>query len=138
MDANFITALAGVLGAVSGASAAIATTCVRPAMRAGVKVAVQSQGTGERRETVSNGTGQYAFPFLAPGEYELQFSLTGFTTVTRKMNLAVTERVAVDAVLRPAGVSEQVEVTEPNTQLQTETVALGRVVDDRTVKELSS
>ncbi|HEV3199124.1 MAG TPA: TonB-dependent receptor, partial [Bryobacteraceae bacterium] len=106
------------------------------AVVAGVKVTAKSQATGERRETATNGTGQYAFPFLTPGEYELQFSITGFATVTEKTTLAVTERIAVDAVLQPAGVAERVEVAASNTQLQTETVALGRVVDDRTVKEL--
>src|SRR5579883_18222 len=85
-----------ITGTVTDASAAVIP---------GVKVVAASKTTGERRETSTNQTGQYAIPFLTPGDYEVQFSINGFTSMTRTATLAVTERIAVDAVMQPAGVS---------------------------------
>ncbi len=106
------------------------------AVIAGVKVVAAGKSTGERRETVTNAAGAYTLPFLPPGEYELTFSIPGFNPQIRTVSLAVTERVAVDASLQPAGVSERVEVSANAAMLQTESVALGRVVDGTAVKEL--
>jgi hypothetical protein len=103
---------------------------------AGVKVAAQNRTTGERRETTTNNTGEYVMAFLAPGNYELEFSSGGFATVVTKATLGVTERIAVNALMQPASVSERVEVSGAATQLQTESVVLGRVVDGSAVKDL--
>jgi hypothetical protein len=102
----------------------------------GVKVVATAKSTGERRETTTNATGQYAFPFLAPGDYEVQFAVSGFTNQTRAVTLTVTERIAVDAVMQPAGISEHVEVNDSAAMLQTESTTLGRVVEGSAVKEL--
>ena len=106
------------------------------AVMPGVKVTAVSRTTGERRETTTNSTGEYVFPFLTPGAYELEFSITGFAATTEKAALAVTERIAVDASLQPAGVANKIEVSSAAPLLQTESVALGRVVDQETIKEL--
>jgi hypothetical protein len=111
-------------------------TDISNAVVPGVKVVAAGKTTGERRETNTNQAGQYTFPFLPPGDYELQFSVSGFTTQTRTATLAVTERIAVDAVLRPAGISEKVEVSASAAMLQTESTVLGRVVEGSAVMEL--
>ena len=100
------------------------------------KVLVRSTGVAESRETVSSGTGQYVFPFLAPGNYQLEVSLPSFSTAVAQVVLGVTERVAVDVVLKPSTVAERIEVTSAAPLLQTESSALGRVVDGTSVKEL--
>ncbi len=125
------TALAQTTGTITG-TVTDATRAVMP----GVKVVALGATTGERRETATNASGQYAFPFLTPGEYQLEFSIAGFGTLTEKATLAVTERIAVDPVMQPVGVTERVEVNATESLLQTETIALGRVVDGSTVKEL--
>jgi outer membrane receptor protein involved in Fe transport len=102
----------------------------------GVKVVADGKTTGERRETTTNQAGQYTLAFLPPGDYEVQFSVTGFALQTRTATLAVTERIAVDAVMKPAGVTERVDVSAGGEMLQTESTALGRVVDGGAVKEL--
>src|SRR5262249_36885805 len=102
----------------------------------GVQVTARSLTSGERREAVTNTSGQYVFAFLAPGDYELKFAMKGFADATQTATLAVTERIAVDAVLQPAGVTERVDGSGSTAQLQTESVALGRVVDGNAVKEL--
>lgn len=106
------------------------------ALIANAKVAAVSVTTGERRETVTSSTGQYGFPFLSPGEYRIEASLAGFATSVANVQLGVTERIGVDIVLKPASVSERVEVTSAAPLLQTESAALGRVVEGTAVKEL--
>lgn len=106
------------------------------AVMPGVKVVVSGKTSGERREATTNESGQYALPFLPPGDYEVQFSVAGFTTQNHTATLAVTERIAVDAVMQPAGVSEHVDVSAAAAMLQTESTALGRVVEGSAVREL--
>ena len=103
---------------------------------AGSKILVVNANTGEKREANSSASGKYAFPFLAPGNYRVEASLAGFSTTVVNTVLAVTERIAVDIVLKPSSVNEKIEVTAAAPLLQTESAALGRVVDGHAVKEL--
>src|SRR6476619_6326105 len=73
---------------------------------------------------------------MPPGEYKMEVSLAGFATAVAHTVLGVTERVAVDFVLQPPGITERVEVTSAAPLLQTETAALGRVVEGSAVKQL--
>ncbi|MSV31775.1 MAG: hypothetical protein EXQ57_04575 [Bryobacterales bacterium] len=102
----------------------------------GAKVGIRGLASGDRRTAATNDRGAYAFPFLAPGEYEVEFSRPGFTTVAVKATLNITDVVAIDAVLRPSAVAERIEVTAASPLLQTESASLGRVVDGNAVKEL--
>ncbi len=138
---NIICILAIMLaaGAALGQTTGTITGTVTDASKAvvpNVKVMALSRTSGERRETTTNSTGQYTFPFLPPGDYELEFSLPGFTTVVEKATLSVTERIGVDAMLKPSTVSERVEVGASGPLLQTESAAQGRVVDGKALKDL--
>jgi outer membrane receptor protein involved in Fe transport len=124
-------ALAQTTGTITGT-----VTDASNAVVAQVKVIALSRTTGDRRETTTNGTGQYTFPFLPPGDYQLEFSAPGFTTVVEKATLSVTERIGVDAMLKPSAVSERVEVSAAGPLLQTESAAQGRVVDGKSLKDL--
>ena len=106
------------------------------AVIARAKVAAILKSVGERRETLTNASGQYTFPFLLPGQYMVEFSTPGFATVIENATLNVTERIAVNAVLQPLGVSEKVEVAAAGPQLQTESAAVGRVVDGAAIRQL--
>src|SRR6266478_3246573 len=81
------------------------------AVMSGVRVVARNRSGAEARETTSNNSGQYSFPFLPPGEYEIEFSAKGFATIVEKATLSVTERIGVDAVLKPSAVSERIEVS---------------------------
>src|SRR5436309_15585833 len=50
----------------------------------GANVLVVETRTGTRSETVSDSTGQYVVPFLAPGDYEVRVQLQGFKEYSRK------------------------------------------------------
>ena len=72
------------------------------------KVAARNLTNGERRDTVTNANGQYAFPSLPPGEYEIEIEQAGFAVTRRKVTLSVTERIAVDFALQPSSVKQQI------------------------------
>ena len=93
------------------------------AVVAGAKVLAISANTGERREATTATTGQYTFPFLAPGSYRIEASLTGFGTSIGTAVLGVTERLGLDLTLQPASVAESVNVTSTAPLLQTESAA---------------
>lgn len=100
------------------------------------KVTAASVTSGERRETTSSAAGQYSFPFLAPVGYRIEVTMAGFATMTVNTVLGVTERIAVDVVLKPSAVVERIEVNAASVLLQTESAALGRVVEGAAVKDL--
>lgn len=100
------------------------------------KVTARNQTNGERRETVTNANGQYAIPLLPPGEYEIEVAQAGFATTLRRATLGVTERIALDFTLQPSTVKEQIEISSAAPLLQTESAALGRVIEGAAVKEL--
>src|SRR6266545_257733 len=100
------------------------------------RISARNLTSGERREAVANAGGQYAFPFLPPGEYEIAVTAPGFANTIRRAVLGVTERIALDFVLQPSSVKEQVEISSASPLLQTESSALGRVVEGSAVKEL--
>jgi outer membrane receptor protein involved in Fe transport len=132
--------LTGLLAAGAGAqtSGTITGTVTdsSKAVMAGVRVTARGKTVDLQRESTTNTAGEYAFPFLPPGEYEIEFKHDGFATVIEKATLNVTERIAVNATLPPATASERVEVTAVSEGLQTESAALGRVVDDRAIQQL--
>ncbi|SPF54084.1 TonB-dependent receptor plug [Candidatus Sulfopaludibacter sp. SbA4] len=106
------------------------------AVMPGVRVLARGKTVDVQRESTTNGSGDYALPFLPPGDYEIEFSHDGFATVMEKATLHVTERIAVNATLQPSSVSERVEVSAAGDVLQTETAALGRAVDGRAINQL--
>jgi len=48
------------------------------------KVVATEINTGTRVQTVSDAAGQYALPFLAPGDYDVSVEAAGFKEVIRK------------------------------------------------------
>jgi hypothetical protein len=102
----------------------------------GAKVTAANTNTGERREALTSASGTYSFPFLAPGAYRIEVAMPGFATTIANAVLGVTERIAVDLVLKPASVTERIEISAAAPLLQTESAALGRVVEGDAVKEL--
>jgi len=125
------TTLAQTSGTISGTVADNSGALIPNA-----RVAARNLTNGERRDTVTGANGQYAFPLLPPGQYEIEVSQSGFATTIRRVALGVTERIAVDFALQPSSVKEQVEISSAAPLLQTESAALGRVVEGAAVKEL--
>jgi outer membrane receptor for ferrienterochelin and colicin len=77
----------------------------------GVTVAVTSPALQGTRSTTTTGSGAFILPFLPTGDYTVTFTLQGFQKVERKVRVAVTETVPVNAQMAVADVTETVTVT---------------------------
>jgi hypothetical protein len=77
----------------------------------GVSVTLSSQSLMGSRSFVTDAKGEFRFPAIPPGEYQLKFELTGFGTLVReKIRVNTTATLTFDVQLRPAAVSEEVTV----------------------------
>ena len=77
----------------------------------GVTVTIESPSLQGRRSQSTGANGDYIFKFLAPGQYSIQFELSGMRTVTQTATVDIGKTVRSDATLAQAVASEAVTVT---------------------------
>src|SRR5580658_9691887 len=77
----------------------------------GAKVTIKSLESGETRTETTNGQGQYRFPLLKPGQYEVSASSQGLKSNLSRIVLLVGEAQEVNITMNAQGVSTVVEVT---------------------------
>lgn len=103
----------------------------------GVQITVKNLNTGLTRDTITNETGDYIVTFLPVGEYEVTTELTGFRRDVRHgIVLQVDQRARVDIRFQVGEVTETLEVTAAAPLIDTETSAIGTVIDNRKISEL--
>jgi hypothetical protein len=119
---------AEITGTVSDASGAV---------MAGVTVTAVNTATNQKRQATTNDTGIYSLPYLVPGTYDLRVESSGFKASTRKgVELQVGAVARIDFNLEVGEVSQQVEVSGGAPLLNTETVALGTVIENKRIVDL--
>ncbi len=106
------------------------------AVVAAANVSVLNVRTGIKREDVTSTTGDYNFPLLDVGDYEVVVSMPGFKTETRKLTLQVNQKARVDFTLEVGTQSDRIEITAEAAALHTDDSSLGQVVEQRRVVEL--
>jgi carboxypeptidase family protein/TonB-dependent receptor-like protein len=78
----------------------------------GVTVTIQGAGISGVPSTVTSETGAYRFPALSPGEYTLEFSLQGFSTLRREnIPVGVGAVIELKVSLQVSSLSETVTVS---------------------------
>ncbi len=98
-------------------------------------ITLRNHGTGESLAATTDHDGLYRFSLLTPGNYELTVEAVGFApVVVREITIQITEVRNVATQLAVKAIQEEVVVRDP--LLQTENVALGRVIDQTTIVEL--
>ena len=103
----------------------------------GAKVMVTETHTGTKIPAVSDNSGQYAAPFLLPGEYDIAVQSPGFKAALRKgVNVGAGDHSVIDFRLDVGDVTNSVEVTGDAPLLDTENASLGQAVTTREVEEL--
>src|SRR5258705_7213839 len=102
----------------------------------GATVVVRNMGTGVERTLVTDAKGSYVAAALPPGMYQLEISLAGFQPQTREVTLQVSQTRQLDVQVSVAAVAEQVNVTAETPVIDTATVSVGTVVNQRTVQEI--
>jgi hypothetical protein len=103
----------------------------------GANVTLTNTGTAERRTDQTDNSGNYQFVNLVPGVYRIDVETKGFKHLTREqIQVEVQSAVRIDWALQVGDIGQVVEVTAETPLLQTETSALGQVVDARTVQQM--
>ncbi len=127
-SALFAQTATQILGLVTDSSGAVV---------AGAKVTARHVANGDVRTTESNETGNYIFPLLAIGEYELTCTAPGFKSELRTgITLQLQQQARFDFVLSVGQQVETVEVQASGVLLRTEDATLGSVVEHKRIVEL--
>src|ERR1700694_662408 len=103
----------------------------------GAAVQVKNVGTGQVQSTQSDAAGRFNVPNLGVGDYEVQASKDGFSTVVHKgITLTVGSQNVVDFSL-PVGQTQQTVTVEGGvTQVETTNSAVGQLVDTKQMRDL--
>jgi len=106
---------------------------------AGARVALNNDA-GSTRNTVTNASGDFVFPALVPGTYNVRITADGFKTLERKgIVLTANERRELGQLQLALGsVSEAVSVQADNVQVQTSSSENSELLSTRQMDQLSS
>jgi hypothetical protein len=103
----------------------------------GVTVTLRNVETNTTRTLATDSVGAYRFLNLPVGNYELTAELTGFSKHVRSgVTLSLNQDAVVDVELRPAAISELVEVRANSPMLNTTNAEVGVRFDTKRVAEL--
>jgi Carboxypeptidase regulatory-like domain len=93
--------------------------------------------TQARRIATSSSEGDYQFPNLIPGNYEVDFEKQGFA-ISRREGIVVTVKasIRVDAKMQIGDVNQTVSIDTTMPLLETEPGALGQLVEGKQVQEM--
>jgi hypothetical protein len=117
-----------IIGRVSDSTGAVVS---------GVTVALVNTATSVSRSARTNDTGDYSFIEVTPGNYHVEYTLTGFKKAVREnVILEVNQVLTLNATLQPGGTQETVDVSSEAPLVDTTSTQLGAVVNDRTVSQL--
>ena len=126
------------VGAMTGAINGTVTDNTR-AVVPGVTIVISSAALMGTRTTVTNGEGLYRFPALAPGEYTLVFTRTGFKAVRREgIHVGLGFTATVDVELQIATLQENVIVERNSPVIDKQSTAIAATFDARQLADLPS
>jgi hypothetical protein len=124
-------------GQITTAEVTGTVTDTSGAVVAGATVTITNPATNTPRVTQTNTAGVFDVPSLPPGTYNVKIEMTGFTTQVRNnLELQVAQVARVDVGLQVGNVSEVVEVSANAAQLETESTAVGTVIEERRIVDL--
>src|SRR5580704_4816926 len=103
----------------------------------GAKVTLTNIGTHIAASTMTNGTGDYTFNLLNPGQYMVTIEAQGFKKlVIPGFALAAGDRLRENANMETGSVEETVEVTAAAPLLQTDSSTVQSTVTEKSVQDL--
>lgn len=102
-----------------------------------VTIRVSNVATGVASTASTNERGFYSIPLLPQGTYRVTAEKTGFSTVTRdNLKLDVEQIARLDFELKIGAVAETVEVSSAAVLLESETTAMGQVIENKRIVEM--
>jgi hypothetical protein len=104
---------------------------------ADAEVTVRNLQTNAARSAKTSGAGEYVFPELEPGKYEVRVKQANFKEfVTSGVELFVSSTAVINAALQVGSTTDQVTVEANTVQVETSSGAVGNVVEGKEVREL--
>ena len=88
------------------------------------------------RVTVSGSGGGYQLAALPPGDYTVTFTLSGMQTITRKVEVLLSQEVTVNASMAVQSVKESVTVTAQAGYIEKSTAAINSTLSQDIFKNL--
>ncbi len=110
-----------------------------PSGRAIVHASVEARDpdTGIGRSALTDEEGSFALPLLPPGTYRVTATKADYSQAQSiSVQVLVTESIRVSIPMKVAGITQKIEVQANVSQLQSDSTALGRVVDNRSIQAL--
>ncbi len=141
---SFSIALILVCGSVTPLSAQYTTarlsgivTDATGAVVAGATVTVQDVGTGYSQTTTSTDAGEYLFPSLPVGNYQIKVSMAGYTSYVQKgIALSLGQAASQNVQLQVGKVEQQVIVTANSSLVTTDSATVGQLIDQKEISQL--
>jgi Carboxypeptidase regulatory-like domain len=100
-------------------------------------VAITNVATAQTRTVNTDDQGVYSAPDLLPGSYQITVKAPNFKeSITKGVELHVASVLTQNIKLQIGGTTETIEVSANSIQVQTDSAALGEVIDGGQVKEL--
>src|SRR5580704_13334260 len=100
-------------------------------------VTVVNSQTNASRTATTNASGNYAFPALLPGTYDVKVEAQGFQAEVRNgVQLQVQQEARLDFQLKVGSLTEAVQVTGGAPLLTTENATVGTVIDNQRIEDL--
>ena len=118
---------ADILGTVTDAGGAVI---------ANAKVTVVNTGTNDIKVETTNGSGDYVFNLLPPGQYVITVEAPSFKKSTINLTVSAGDRARANVQLQVGDVTQVVEVAAQSPALQTDSSTLSTVVGAQSVQDL--
>ena len=117
-----------IIGSVRDAHDAVVTTA---------NITVTNIATGVAKTLPVNSAGEFAVPYLVPGQYTVSAESAGFKRTTREgITLRVSDQLVINLRLEVGAIAETVTVNATTPNLETASVTLGQVIDTRQILDL--
>ncbi len=103
----------------------------------GAVINASNLATAVERSAATNEDGKFNLPFLAPGEYRVTVTKTGFSSAVREnLRLEVNQTLDLDFSLEVGQVSEKLTVTGSLPQLEAASSSIGQVIETKAIEDL--
>ncbi|MBI4874990.1 MAG: carboxypeptidase regulatory-like domain-containing protein, partial [Acidobacteria bacterium] len=135
--AVFVAVGASVYAQAPSASVVGRVTDATGAVIPGVAIKIANLDTGIAQRGTSNEIGDFTIPYLSPGRYSLEATLTGFRSYKHtEFTLAVDQVQRIDIPLEVGSATESVTVSDTPPTLNTESGARGEVTTNDEIAEM--
>jgi Carboxypeptidase regulatory-like domain/TonB dependent receptor len=122
------TTLGTVLGRITDPSGAVVPK---------VHVTLRNENTNVSTSKDSGGDGEYLFPNVHPGSYQIEASAGGFAQYNLEhLDVAVSQTVRADIKLAVGTTSSSVQVSAEHPLVQTDTASIGSVIESKQVNQM--